>query len=112
MLARSKAIESFIEKVDEAKIAELVRCFVGIIPKETSVTEGFTKELLATDAAFPTENNQVEMQVLCGAALASILEQPSALADSAALMVNSASAGGFRKDPILPDIVQLSKSYL
>jgi hypothetical protein len=112
LVARSKAIEAFTKNVDEAQTAELVRCFVGITPQEASVTESFTKALLAADAAFPTENNQVEMQVLSGAALASILEQPSPLADSAALMMCSASAGGFRKPPILPDIVQLARSYL
>jgi GTPase-associated system helical domain len=112
LLARVKAIEAFTKKIDEPKAAELVRYFVGISPKETTVTDAFTKELLATDAAFPTENNTVEMQVLCGAAIASILEQPSALADSAALMVNSAAAEGFKKPVILPDIIQLARSYL
>jgi hypothetical protein len=112
LLARGKAIEAFTKKVDETKVAELVRCFLDLSPKEKAVTEVFTKELLAADAAFPTSNNQVEMQVLCGAAIASILEQPSTVADSAAIMVSSASAGGFRKAPILPDIVQLARSYL
>lgn len=112
VLARTKAIEAFTKKVDESKIAELVRCFVGIAPKETAVTEAFTKELQAADAAFPTQNNKVEMQVLSGAALASILEQPSLLGDSAALMVNSAVAEGFKKSPILPDIGLLARSYL
>jgi hypothetical protein len=60
LVARTKAIEAFTKKVDESKIVELVRCFVGIAPKETAVNEAFTKELLATDAAFPTENTKLK----------------------------------------------------
>jgi hypothetical protein len=112
LLARSKAVEAFAEEVDQSKIAELVRCFVDIPPKVTTVTDAFTKELLAADAAFPTVSNKVEMQVLCGAALAAILEQPSPIADSAALMVSSAVAEGFKKPPILPDIGVVARSYL
>lgn len=89
-----------------------MRCFVGVSPKETSVLDSFVKELLAADTAFPTRNNQVEMQVLCGAAIATVLEQSSAVADSAALMVTSASATGLREPPILPDIVQVAGAYL
>src|SRR6266436_3437382 len=112
LVARSKAIEAFTKKVDENKIAELIRCFVGLPAKGKEVTEVFTKELLSGDAAFPTENNEVEMQVLCGAALATVLEQPSANADCAALLLISAVGQGFRKPPILPDVVLLARSYL
>jgi len=112
LVARSKAIESFTKKVDENKIAELIRCFAGLQPKKKEVMGGFTKELLSTDAAFPVENNEVEMQILCGAALATILEQPSAIADCAALLLISAVGQGFRKPPLLPDVVLLTRSYL
>lgn len=112
LVARLKAIEAFTKKVDESKIAELVRGFTGLQPRKKEVMEGFTKELLSADAAFPIEGNGVEMQVLCGAALATILEQPSATADCAALLLISAVGQGFRKPPILPDVVLLARSYL
>jgi hypothetical protein len=112
LVARSKAIESFTKKVDENKVAEVIRCFVRIPLKGTQAMEGFTKELLSTDAAFPIENNEVEMQVLCGATLAAILEQPSPVADCAALLLISAVGQGFRKPPIVPDVVGLARSYL
>lgn len=112
LVARTKAIEAFTKKVDENKIAELIRCFAGLPAKGKEVTEAFTKELLSSDAAFPIQNNEVEMQVLCGAALATLLEQPSANADCAALLLISAVGQGFRKPPILPDVVLLARSYL
>lgn len=112
LVARTKAIEAFTKKLDENKIAELIRCFVGVASKRQEVMEGFTKELLSSDAAFPTENNGVEVQVLCGAALATILEQSSPIADSAALLLMSAVGQGFRKPPILPDVVALARAYL
>jgi hypothetical protein len=112
LVARWKAIEAFIKQVDENKIAELIRRFVGLPSRRIEPMEAFSKELLSADAAFPTEDNEVEMQVLCGAALATILEKPSAIADCAALLLISAVAQGFRKPPILPDVVSLGRSYL
>lgn len=112
LIARSKAIEAFTKKVDQDKIAELVRCFVGLPPRLEKPMEAFTRDLLSADAAFPTVDNHVEMQVLSGATLATILEQSSSNGDFAALLLVSAVAQGFRKTPIVPDIVSIAHSYL
>src|SRR5579884_533452 len=112
LVARTKAIEVFMKKVDEKKIAELVRRFVNLPSKDNDVMNGLTKELLAMDAAFQAENNDIEMQVLSGSALATLFEQPSTSADFAALLLISAAAQGFRKAPVVPDIVQLAREYL
>ncbi|PSH02618.1 MAG: hypothetical protein CXZ00_16510 [Acidobacteria bacterium] len=112
LLARSQAIEVFTKNVDKNTIAELIRCFVGIPARDVTVIARFVEQLLATDTAFPTQNNALELQVLCGAALASVLEHSSHVADTAALLLISAAAPSFRKAPVVPDIVRNAQTYL
>lgn len=112
LVARWKAIEAFTKKVDATRVLELVRCFSGVPQRAVTVIEEFQNELLANDAAFPVRNNVVEMQVLAGAALASIFEQRTAVADLAAMALEVAAARGFRKLPVVPEIVELAEQHI
>lgn len=109
---RWRAIEGFVKKCDANKALELLRCFLSLAFKNPAVIQDFQQEFLNVDAAFPVANNEVLMQVLAASTLRSVIEQSTAVSDTAATFCVSAVAVHFRKPPIIPELLTIAQKYL
>jgi hypothetical protein len=110
---RWQAIETFVESLDIPGALELVRLFYARPPKDSSFIETYRAAFKDTDPTFPMRDNDLELRVLAGAAIAHLLETDTAqLADATALGMVCAGYRGLRQDTSIPEIADRARNYL
>ena len=111
MPTRIAAIEKF--EPDAESLIGLVRLFYGIGEANANFLTKWRSPFQATDMVFSNRGNEVELAVLAGAKLIQMMYSPSnAHSEMAALAVAFASCQGLRKNPRVPEILELTLKRL
>lgn len=107
---RSNGVDVFLKELNDSHIPELVRMFYGIPGKHSDFEPLFRSFFKSQDETFPTRDNDLEMRVLAGTAIAlQFSSHPSKQTDKLALLMVSAS---FRNVAIVKEILVLAQVYL
>jgi hypothetical protein len=110
---RWAGIETYCGAAKEDHVFELVRLFFSRPVLNESSEEEFRKAFKDADSAFLMKDNDVEVQVLAGSAIANILDQqPSNLTDATALSVLCAHCRNLRSPVLMPDIISYANDYI
>lgn len=110
---RWKGVQAFANDVDRETALDVVRILFNKQPKNNSFGEVLRKPFKNIDDAFPMRGNDLEMEVLSCAIITHLLESAkNEIADVLALAVICADFQGFRKRPILSEVIDLSDAFL
>lgn len=109
---RWQAITAVQESASVAEWLDLVRLFVGRPQREVTYSAPFAQRFKDHDPVFPLLNNDLELQVLAGAALMQLLEDPSDAADAVALALVSVDCRGRGVHGPISSAVATARSYL
>jgi hypothetical protein len=110
---RWAGIEKYCGVANEDHVFELVRLFFNRPVLNEASEEEFRTAFRDADSAFLMKNNDVEVQVLAGSAIANILEQkPSNLTDATALSVLCGNCRNLRSSVLIPDIISYATEYV
>jgi len=101
----SNLVKQFDGLTTETMIALAFRTKRPIAESVNKVRQAFK----AADENFQLQQNDRELEILCGASLAALFDQGSAAAAYAALAVTTASLGGARKPDLPIDLVGLAE---
>ncbi len=110
---RWKGVESFAGKADRACILSLARLFHDLPSAEEVFVEGFATVFQKLDNAFPMQNNALELSLLAGASLSSVLGSgKEQLADVAALAATCPAFRRKREKPPIPEVLDRAWNHL
>jgi len=111
---RYTALDPYVESLDLDDALELVRFFIRRAPKDASFSDRLSAVFKITDETFPMRNNETELRLLAGTAIAEILSKRSGeFADAVALAVLSANFNRDRNAQSQEkEIVLASQQYL
>jgi len=108
---RWEAVEG-LKGCSVAEWLDAVRLFIGRSHKSVSSSASFIGRFKATDPLFPLLNNELEVQVLAGAALIHLFARPSVAADATALAVVCLDCRGKGEKGPLTAALPAAQKYL
>lgn len=109
LVSRQTAIEAFTATCSARRVIELSQCFFGIVLENEAVSS-MQRCMQETDAAFPMQNNAIELRVLAGACLVERMSEADCIA--AALSLLCPSLLGNRMEILIPNICQKASQFL
>lgn len=109
---RWQAIAALQENAPTEEWLDCVRLFVGRPQGEVTHAAKFAQRFKEADPLFPLLKNELELQVLAGAALMQLLEKPSHAADAAALAMVCVDCRGEGSQGPIPEAVATARKYL
>ncbi|HUS10776.1 MAG TPA: GTPase-associated system all-helical protein GASH [Pyrinomonadaceae bacterium] len=111
--SRWAGIEAYCQGIQKDSAFELVRLFFGLPLHDESSEDTFRQSFKDADTAFFMKDNNLEVQVLAGSAIISILEQvPSHATDATALAVLCADCRSLRAPMIFNDVILYARDYI
>jgi len=110
---RWSGIERLVQWHEKEKWLDCVRLFLGYPFSEVDSHEGFVEIMRKDDSTFLSRDNELEVQVLTGAAILNKISNPSEIADLTSLAVLCAYCGGKRYgDVIMEEVIEEAHRYL
>jgi hypothetical protein len=110
---RWSGVERLVQWHKKKKWLDCVRLFFGHPFSEIESHEGFVEIMRKDDSTFPSRGNELEVQVLVGAAILNKIDNPSEIADLTSLAVLCAYCGGKRNgDVIMEEVIEEAHRYL
>ena len=112
LLKRWEGVEKAVANADRDGVIARVQLYLGDGPSEDQLT-GFQRSFKDVDDTFRLIDNKVELQVLAGVCLATMLEgRASKLNDFTALALRCASFGAELPAKVVRELPALSESWL
>ncbi len=110
---RWQGIESVATSADHVAILDLVRLYYGLSPKQPEAIIRLREAFQQADASFPMQSNDLEVQILAGAAaVATFSSGTASVADVAALGALCADYRGCRECERPKFLVDRARSHL
>src|SRR5262245_13088182 len=96
---RWQGVETFQQRAIATDVSNASRLFFGLTIKESDWLPQFREDFKAVDATFSVRDNNAELQVLAGAALACMFTDSDTESTAAALALVCGSCNGNRSAP-------------
>jgi hypothetical protein len=110
---RWESIENIGQSLDASKAKDLLRLFMAKPLTNSDFLNEYRMAFQKTDPAFPMRENELELRVLAGAAIAWCLENsPDKLGDALALGLLCTDCKGLLPPVPVPEIVALGKTHV
>ena len=110
---RWSGVKRLVQWHEEERWLDCVRLFLGHPFSKVESHEGFVEIMRKDDTTFPSKGNELEVQVLAGAAILNKISNPSEIADLTSLAVLCAYCGGKRNgDVIMEKVIEEVHRYL
>lgn len=110
---RWQGVEALATSADQVAVLEWVRLFYGLPPRQTETGMRLREAFQQPDASFPTQGNDLEVQLLAGATVVATLTSGTpSVTDAAALAVLCADYRGHRGDDRPIFVVHRARQYL
>jgi len=109
---RVKGINKVVSTTKTDQVLELVRLLFSLPLLGESFHKTFCHAFRSADPTFPLRNNERELSVLAGAAIAEIIQKSNETANVAALATICASFLPYRSEPPIEDILSTAEEYL
>jgi hypothetical protein len=108
---RWQAVEVLAEELKVSDAPSLVRAFFSL-GNDSQYLEAIRTAARNADQTYVSNDDQNELTVLAGGAIASVVSQSSAAADAVALAISCLDAQGLRKSRRLQGVVDVAMRYL
>lgn len=110
---RWRAVGGFIKKIKLPNALELVRLYFDLPTNAPGFSEQYSAVFQTQDATFSTRDNSVELRVLAGASIASIVETTRThVTDAVALAMVCGFCRGLRQEILNSEIIESARHYL